>query len=66
MIRVELDRWENEDWAVNVETREIFRIEDREIIEDVLVLYSNDSTDSSENLLTVREALAMEELIASI
>jgi len=62
MLKEELDRWRNQKWAVRIETKTIFPIEDMEVIENVLVLYSGVNTDSSQNLLTVREAYSLEGL----
>ena len=57
-----MQRWEGQEWAVNVETRKIFRIDDRETVGNILILYSGEDTNSSENLLTVKEAYALEEI----
>ena len=62
MLEEELDKWRNQKWAVRFETKTIFPIEDMEVIENVLVLYSGVNTDSSQNLLTVGEAYSLEGL----
>lgn len=66
MINQEIDRWTNQEWAVKIETHEIFHIEDMEVIGNELVLYSGTNTNSSMNLLTVNEAYTIEETIKGI
>lgn len=63
MCREEVNKWAKEDWAVNMETRRIFRIDDREIIGNDLILYSGEDTNSSKNLLTVEEAYSLEDIM---
>jgi hypothetical protein len=38
MISQEIDRWTNQEWAVKIETREIFHIEDMEVFGNELVV----------------------------
>lgn len=66
MINQEIDRWTNQEWAVKIETREIFHIEDMEVFGNELVLYAGTNTNSSMNLLTVNEAYTIEEKMREI
>ena len=66
MINQEIARWTNQEWAVKIETHEIFHIEDMEVVGNELVLYSGTNTNSSKNLLTVNEAYTIEETIKRI
>jgi len=59
---LESKRWENEQFAVSVDKKIIFKIEDKEIVDGELIIYSGENTNTSKNLLTLQEAIFKQEL----
>jgi hypothetical protein len=50
------ERWRNEKWAVDLGTKTIFRILDRETLDGELVIYSGKQSNLAKNLHTLKEA----------
>ena len=59
---LESKRWENQEFAVSVDKKIIFKIEDKEIVDGELIIYSGENTNTSKNLLTLQEAIFKQEL----
>lgn len=58
----EFDKWKKQQYAVNILSKIIFRIEEIEEIEGDLVIFGGKHTNSSKNLLTLQEAHYLEEI----
>jgi len=58
----EFDKWKKQQYAVNLLSKTIFRIEEIEEIEGDLVIFGGKHTNSSKNLLTLKEAHYLEEI----
>jgi len=54
------ERWRNEKWAVDLETKKIFQILDRETLDGELVIYSGKQSNLAKNLHTLKEVEAIE------
>lgn len=58
----EFKKWEKEKFAVEPNKKLIFKIEDKEMIDGELIIYSGPNTNNSKNLMTLQEATWVQEL----
>jgi hypothetical protein len=61
-IEEETLRWEDQNWAVDLENMCIHEILESEIVNDTLILYCTNKTNDSRNFTTVHEASGMEKI----
>jgi len=54
------ERWKNQKWAVDMDTKSIFPILDKETIGGQLFIYSGKQSNLAKNLYTLKEAEDME------
>ena len=59
-IQRELERWRNEQWAVDSTIKTIYQIEEKEIVGDVLLIYGEGYSNASHCVDTLMEASGIE------
>ena len=61
-IQRELERWRNEQWAVDSAIKTIYQIQEKEIIGDVLLIYGEGHSNASHCVDTLMEASGIEKI----
>lgn len=61
-IQRELERWRNEQWAVDSSLKMIYQIEEKEIVGDTLLIYGEGYSNASHRVDTLMEASGIEKI----
>jgi|688.fasta_scaffold309103_1 hypothetical protein len=61
-IQRELERWRNEQWAVDSAIKTIYQIQEKEIVGDVLLIYGEGHSNASHCVDTLMEASGIEKI----
>jgi hypothetical protein len=61
-VEEEINRWQKEKWAINPAHKTIFQILDKEILNDVLMIYGKNYSNASHHLNTLLEASSLEKI----